>query len=252
MTLEEGDIVLCTVDRIVGTVVFVKIEGSGERFREGQTETSKSQARSEVEGSIILSEIAPGRIRNLRNYVVPKKKIVCKVLRVSGDRIDLSLRRVTKKEQKEIKEQYKQEKGYVSVLKSVLREKAEEIIKDISKEKSLYEFLQEAKENPKKLEKIAGKNYAQKILEILNSQKQKKAVIKREINLTTANPSGLELIKKILGKIKEAEVKYISAGKYSIKKEGDDLKTTDNKLKEIIAEIEKKAKEERMEFNIKK
>ena len=61
--LEVGDIVLCTVDRIVGTIVFVKIDGDGE-------------------GSIILSEIAPGRIRNLREYVVPKKKIVCKVLRI--------------------------------------------------------------------------------------------------------------------------------------------------------------------------
>ncbi len=233
MVLEEGDIVLCTVDRIVGTVVFVKIEGNGE-------------------GNIILSEVAPGRIRNLRNYVVPKKKIVCKVLRVSGDRIDLSLRRVTKKEQKEIKEQYKQEKSYASILKSVLGEKSEEMIKNIAREESLYEFLQEAKENSKKLEKIVGKNYTQKILEILNSQKQKKAVIKKEIYLTTTNPEGLELIKKILGKIKEAEVKYISAGKYSIKTEGDDLKTTDNKLKEIIAEIEKKAKKEGMEFNIQK
>ena len=81
--LEVGDIVLCTVDRIVGTVVFVKIKGYGE-------------------GSIIMSEIAPGRIRNLRQYVVPKKQIVCKVLRISGDRIDLSLRRVTQKEKKEV------------------------------------------------------------------------------------------------------------------------------------------------------
>ena len=55
--LEEGDMTLCTVDRIAGTVVFVKIEGE------------------EREGSIILSEIAPGRIRNLRDYVIPKKKI---------------------------------------------------------------------------------------------------------------------------------------------------------------------------------
>jgi translation initiation factor 2 alpha subunit (eIF-2alpha) len=83
MVLETGDVVLCTVDRIVGTTVFVHIEGNGE-------------------GSIILSEIAPGRIRNIRDYVVPKKKIICKVLRISGDRIELSLRRVTLKEQKDI------------------------------------------------------------------------------------------------------------------------------------------------------
>ena len=91
--LEVGDIVMCTVERIVGTTVFVKIDGDGE-------------------GSIILSEIAPGRIRNLRDYVVPKKVIICKVLRVSADRIELSLRRVTPKEQKEVKEGYKLEKSY--------------------------------------------------------------------------------------------------------------------------------------------
>jgi len=83
MVLEVGDIVMCTVDRIVGTIVFVKIDENGE-------------------GSIILSEIAPGRIRNLREYVVPKKRIACKILRILGNRIDLSLRRVTQKEQKEI------------------------------------------------------------------------------------------------------------------------------------------------------
>src|SRR3989337_26635 len=104
MSLEEGDIVLCTVDRIVGTTVFVHIEGNGE-------------------GSIVLSQVAPGRIRNIRDYVVPKKKIVCKVLRISGDRIDLSFRRVTQKEQKELKERNKQERSFASILKTVIKDK---------------------------------------------------------------------------------------------------------------------------------
>ena len=55
MDYEQGDIVLCTVDRIVGTTVFVKMPGN-------------------KEGTIILSEIAPGRIRNLREHVVKKRK----------------------------------------------------------------------------------------------------------------------------------------------------------------------------------
>ncbi|GBE19790.1 MAG TPA: hypothetical protein ENG87_05780 [Candidatus Pacearchaeota archaeon] len=235
MTFEVGDIVLCTVDRIVGTIVFVKIPLNGK----------------EIEGSIVMSEIAPGRIRNLRDYVVPKKKIVCKVLRISGDRIDLSLRRVTLKEQKEIKEQYKQEKSYKSILKSVLEKKAEGIIKEILKEESLYEFLQEAKENPKKLEKLVGKKDSEKIMEIINAQKQKKTIIKKEINLQTTKPNGLELIKNILGKVKETEIKYLSAGKYTLQIESTDPKTADNKLKEIIIDIEKDAKKQAMEFSVK-
>jgi len=233
MELEVGDIVLCTVDRIVGTVVFVKIERGGE-------------------GNIIISEIAPGRIRNLREYVVPKKKIVCKVLRISkSGHIDLSLRRVTQKEKKEVLEQAKQEKGYINILKSILKENSDKIIKEISQESTVYEFLQEAKENSKKLEKIVGKSDTKKILDILKAQKQKKVIIKKEISVTTTKPNGLELIKNLLGNIKEIEIKYISAGKYTLKTESSDPKTADNRLKAIITKIEKKAKQQGINFSVK-
>ena len=252
--LEVGDIVLCTVIRIVGTVVFVKIDGNGERFR-GRDNHSKqiTRARSGIEGSIIMSEIAPGRIRNLREYVVPKKVIVCKILRISPNgHIDLSLRRVTQKEQKEIKEQSKQERSYKSVLKSILKEKAEEIINKILEQDKVFEFLQEAKENPKELEKIVGKENAKKILNILKSQKQKTAIIKKEISLKTTKPDGIKLIKEILGKINNAEIKYLSAGNYIIKTKSDNLKTADNNLKKILEEIEKKSKQKAVEFGVKK
>ena len=233
MELEVGDIVLCTVDRIIGTIVFVKIDRNGE-------------------GNITTSEIAPGRIRNLRDYVVPKKKIVCKILRISPNgNINLSLRRVTQKEKKEILEQYKQEKSYKSVLKSILGEKSENIIKQIEEKERLFDFLQEAKENSKNLGKIAGKESAKKILDIIKAQKQKKAILKKYINLTTTKSDGLKLIKKLLGNLKEVEVKYISAGKYSIKIEGDDIKTADNRLKEILKDLEEKAKKAGFEFFVK-
>lgn len=231
MQLEVGDIVLCTVDRIVGTIVFVKIEGDGE-------------------GSIITSEIAPGRIRNLRDYVVPKKKIVCKVLRLKEDQAHLSLRRVTQKEKKEVLEQYKQEKSFKSILKTILKDKAETAIEKISQHGRLHDFFQEAKEDPKKLQKIFGKSDAEKILNIILAQKEKKAILKKEINFTSTKPNGLELIKKILGEIKNAEVKYISAGKYSIKTEAKDIKKADHKLKEIFEELEKSAKKHGVEFKV--
>lgn len=231
MELEQGDVTLCTVDRIEGTVVFVKIEGNGE-------------------GSIITPEIAPGRIRNLRSYVVPKKKIVCKILRVRGDHIELSLRRVTQKERKEVMEKYKQEKSYISMLKSILGEKTNKIVEDISKEDGLYDFLEEAKENPKKLEKIVGKNDAKKIIDILTVEKQKIVSLKKEINLKTFLPNGIETIKEILGKIKNIDVKYISAGRYSLSAQADNIKKADQSLKEVFSDIEKNAKKSKMEFSI--
>ena len=229
MDLEYGDLVLCIVEKIEKTIVFVKIEGHGE-------------------GSIVMSEIAPGRIRNVRNYVVPKKRIVCKVLRISPKgNVELSLRRTTPKERKEVIGQYKQEKNYVNLLKSILGEKSEKIIQKILKKDRIYDFFEEAKQNPKKLEKIFGKD-SKKILDILKSQKKKKAIVKREIELKSTQSNGLELIKEIFDKI---DVKYISAGVYSIKTESEDVKTADKKLVEITNNIEKKAKKLKVEFSIK-
>lgn len=229
MTLEVGDIVLCTVDRIVGTTVFVQIEGDGE-------------------GSIVFSEVAPGRIRNIRDYVFPKKMIVCKVLRVSGNHVDLSLRRVTLKEQKELKERHKQEKSFASILRTVLGENPATLEK-ISKI-GVSNFLQKIKETPKEAETLIGPTAAKKILEILGSQKQKKQVIKKEIVLKSQDSDGVGKIKSILGKISDAEVMYIAAGRYSLKREDSDLKHADQKLREILEDIEKAAKKFGMEFII--
>ena len=234
INLEEGDLVLCTVDRIVGTVVFVKIE-----------------EYNDLEGSIIVSEIAPGRIRNLRDYVVPKKKIVCKVLRISGDRIDLSLRRVSKKEQKEVLEKAKLEKSYESILKTILEDKSQKIIEEIKQNSTLVEFIEEVKSNPKELERWVGKESADKLLNILKTQKQKTYIIRKSIILKTIKPDGALLIKEIFSKTKDVEVNYISAGKYLLKSASAYPKKAENILKENIQEIEKNAKNLGLEFNVK-
>ena len=63
--LQEGDIVLCTVEKIAGTTIFLKIEDDGE-------------------GTMIVSEVSAGRIRNLRDYIVPNKKVVGKILSIDS------------------------------------------------------------------------------------------------------------------------------------------------------------------------
>ncbi len=238
MTLEEGDTVLCTVDRIEGTTVFVHIESNGEKSKEG---------------SIVVSEISPGRIRNLRDYVVPKKKIVCKILRISRGNVELSLRRVTNKEKKEVMNMYKQEKRYENILKTILKDKTDSTIKKIKETSSIYDFIKDIKDgvsSPRKLENIVGKNESEKILEIISKEKQKKSIVKKEISLKTTKSNGLSLIKESLsGASKKADIIYIAAGKYSLKVESSDLKKADHELQELIKDIEKKAKKLGIEFN---
>src|SRR3972149_5802351 len=104
MEIKENDIVLCTVRKIDGTVVFLDIE------------------ECNLMGSMILSEVAAGRIRNLGFYVSPRKKIVCKVLKVYRDHIELSLRRVTAKEREEVLDRHKKERAIRKILDSVVKD----------------------------------------------------------------------------------------------------------------------------------
>ena len=61
---------------------------------------------------------------------------------------------------------------------------------------------------------------------------------------------GVEKIRDILGKIDGTEIRYVSAGRYSLKREDENIKEADQKLKEIIEMIEKKAKISNLDFSI--
>src|SRR3989344_71542 len=101
--IHEDDLVLCTVKAIDGTTIQVEIEENGS-------------------GSIALPEIAAGRIRNLREYVSPNKKIVCKVLKIINGHPQLSLRRVTGKEKEEVMKKYQKENNLRSLIKSSIKD----------------------------------------------------------------------------------------------------------------------------------
>ena len=153
MELKEDDIVMCTVRNIEGTTVFVDIEDNGP-------------------GSIFMSEIAAGRIRNLRDYVIIGKKIVCKVLKITKDHVELSLRRVTTKEKDEIKDRYEKERNLLSMLKTSTKE-PEEILKKIKQSEDIIEFLEEARSNPQVAEKFMPKSEAAAFTKILAEKKDK-------------------------------------------------------------------------------
>jgi len=75
---ERDELVLCTVTNVQFHSVFCKLDNY------------------EKSGMIHISEIAPGRIRNIKEHVKEGQKVVCKVLQINLERghIDLSLRRV--------------------------------------------------------------------------------------------------------------------------------------------------------------
>lgn len=236
---EEGEVLIGTVDRIVGTNVFVKLEDYNK------------------EGVLVFSEVAPGRIRNIRDYVRIGQKIVCKVLRVdeAKDHIDLSLRRVTTREKKEVLERYKKEKDFLIMMKIILKEKQryDEIIEKINENFGLSKFLEEVMANltrPDEIKELLKKasfteDEAFRLIKLISEKiKEKKIRTRAEISLSSEAEDGIERIKKVLSDVEQrAKVNYMGAPTYLIIVEDTDPKEANKKLKEIIDDIGKKAKE---------
>ncbi len=227
--VSEGDLILCTVERIEHTTVFVRL-ATGE------------------EGTIIISEIAPGRIRNLRDYVLPNKKIVCKVIRISGNNIDLSLRRVNSKEKKEVLEKYKQEQTIKSAFNQILKEKAKEIQEKIEKEMPLAEFLQKAKEDEKIITKYIPSEFRE-VIKKITQKKQKEIEVKKLLKLKCLEPDGIVRIKKILSvNHKNIKITYISAGNFQISAKAEDYKEANKQVDTIVKNMEIQSKQCKCEF----
>ncbi len=232
---EEGQIVLCTVDKIIGATVFVKIQGN-------------------IEGTITLSEIAPGRIRNLRDYVVPNKQIVCKILSIKNNSIHLSLRRVANSEKKELLDKVNKEKSYLAILKTVIGDKSISIIEKINQDYSITDFFEEIKNNPKILDKYLDKEQSEKIKQILESKKEKPKEIKQIFRLSNKSSNGIVIVKDILNQAckNKCEIKYLAAGKYSLSLTGEDFKSLKSENNKIIDFLETQAKKNKCEFSVEK
>lgn len=231
--IEEDDVVLCTVKRIEGTTVFLDIEANG----------------STAQGAMIFAEVSAGRIRNIREFVVPGKKVVCKVLRIRENNIELSLRRVTGKEREEILEKYKKERQFQSMLKPVLKDKTQEIFDKIKASYDIPDFIEEARKSPKLLEKFVSKPEAEQLSKILAEKKEKEKEVSRTIIIKSFADDGIKKIKSVLG-IKNAEIRYRGSSQFMIKVRAKDFKTANNQLEAILDEIRQKAKSNSVKLEI--
>jgi len=227
MVFQEGELVLCTVEKILGTTVFIRLD-----------EYNKV-------GVIPTSEIAPGRIRNIRDYVTIGKKIVCKILRIdlATDHTDLSLRRVSQKDTREILERYKKEKAASTLLQTSFGDEAKMIEEKIRKKfPYISEFFQEAIKKP---ELISELEIPEKLLELIKEKiKIKKFEVKAKISVSSTSPEGIRLIKEIFKHaLKNSKISYLGAPHYLITVEDTDHKEANKKIQQALEIILKGAKE---------
>jgi len=226
----ENEIVLCKVTKIFPNSVFVELL----EYRDS--------------GMIHISEISPGRIRNLRDYVKVGKQIVCKILKIDREKghIDLSLRRVNSNQQREKMDDIKQElkaEGLISNLSKKLKIPSKELYqkicqKIIPKYPFIYLCFKDVVSEDVNLEELGiEKKLAQELNLAINDKfKPTKITIIGEIKLETYSSEGLDKIKKTLQAIQKISPNlnlfYLGAGRYKLSIEDYEYKPAEKNLEQ--------------------
>ncbi len=231
MTPKENDVILCTVTHIDGASVFLRIEDF-----------------PTFSGSLTMSEVAAGRIRNLREYVAPGKRIVCKVLRISGDHVELSLRRVTAKEREMVLDSYKKEKALLLMLRDVV-EHPDRVLAGIRKDYSIPDFFEEARRNPDIFSRYVRQDVVDRIVQVFSHKERKEKLVRKRFVLKSLSDSGMLVIQKILD-IPNADIRYLGSSVFSLSVRGRDFKEAHQRIEGFVRDIEKSAKEKKAVFEI--
>ena len=224
----EGDVLFCTVTKVQYNSVFVTLD--------------EYENKS---GMIHISEISPGRIRNIRDYVKEGKVIICKVLRVKKDRghIDLSLRRVNESQRRQKVEARKQETIAENILKSYtqLHEgKIEQLYKTVdaavsSTYETMYQAFEDVVENDASLEKLGlEKSFAQKLEAIIRERiKPKQVEIAALFTIQNYDENGVGLINTFMKKAvaidkEHLTIQFLGAGRFKLIVVAPDYKTAED------------------------
>jgi translation initiation factor 2 subunit 1 len=245
---EESDLLLCTVTKIYPHCVFVNLDDYENR-----------------QGMIHISEIAPGRIRNINDYVRMGKKIVCKVLKIDREKghIDLSLRRVSEGQKRDMAEQLKKEQKAEKIVEYVaqqLKTDKTKLFDDLSaKTKAEYESLHDAFEEFISDESVLKKlglapAVYEKLSEVIHQRiKPPEVEIEGDIKLKSYAADGINRIKKILAgaeKLNEAiTIRYRGGGSYSIKIMQENFKDAEKIMEQATGLIAAEAKKGECEFS---
>lgn len=234
---ELNETVICTVKKVLPHSVFCELD-----------EYTK-------EGMIHISEIAPGRIRNIRDFVIEGRKVTCKILSIDREKahINLSLRRVTQSQKIKKQQEFKQEERAAKLLENTIQgsrgeqEKIAAII--LGQYDSLTQCFSEVITHNLNLSELnLDKKLADKLTAVIKEKiKPPEVHMKSKLFLESFQPDGITHIKKILESIKkldpEISILYLGAPSYKLDLFSRDYKAGESRLKKVTESTEKLAKQ---------
>jgi translation initiation factor 2 subunit 1 len=226
----EGEVVICRITSLNPNSAFAVMEEYGK------------------EGMIHVSEVASRWVRDIREFVRENQLVVCRVMKIEGDHVSLSIKRVSKEEASSRLNEFKRENKSEKFLEVVAKQKGATLEKAyeeaggdlVESFGSLTKAFDVASKNPEMLAKRGiRKDWAEAICDALAKSKAEKSYeVKAVLEIVCYKPNGAEVIKEILSKVpKGCEVRYISAPKYMITKKGSDRKEIEIELSRLSASL---------------
>lgn len=235
---EVGDLVIATIETVTDYGAYAKLDEFDKR------------------GLLHVSEISSSWIRNIRDFVREGQKLVLKVLRVDLEKghIDLSLRRVTKRERIEKVLSWKKERKAEALLRGVAEKVAltnEEVYEKAGRaledKYGLYEgFEKAAIEGPEALTEIGvDEKLAAAFAQVAQERIHVKMVkVRGVLEIRCMKPNGVRIIKEAFNKaksekLKDATVKFyvIAAPKYSIEASAENWKRAEDVLQKVAQNV---------------
>lgn len=236
---EPGDLVMATIETVTDYGAYAKLD------------------EYEKRGLLHVSEISSSWIRNIRDYVREGQKMVLKVLRVDTEKghIDLSLRRVTKRERIEKVLLFKKDRKADALLKSVAEKTGLPIQEVYAKagvlveqEYGLYDgFEKAAKEGLEALTKIGvPEDLAKIFVEVAAERIHVKMVkVKGTLEVRCLKPNGVKLVKdaflnaKKSEKTKDADIRFYvkAAPNYSVEVLAENYKRAEDVFQKVSQSV---------------
>jgi translation initiation factor 2 subunit 1 len=233
---EVGDLVVTTVIRITDYGAYVRLD------------------EYDKEGLLHVSEVASRWVRNIRDYVREGQKVVLKVLRVHAEKghVDLSRRRVTKRDKREKLLSWKKDRKAESLLRTAAEklnisfeeayEKAGALIEKAFGD--LYYGLEKtAKDGVDVLMELGIDKELAVILEEIAKEKIQISLVnvKGILELQNPKPNGVLIIKdtlkyaKKVGESEDADVTVylVSPPKYRIVVAAENYKSAENIMEKV-------------------
>jgi translation initiation factor 2 subunit 1 len=201
----------------------------------------------ELKGFVHVSEVSSSWVKNIRNFVKEGQIKAGKVLGIKGDTLEISFSKVNANTQRQVLEEWNQNKRIVKLLEIMARdtklkiEKLEELLETFFSEyDSKYSAIKALLENPKLYEKIP-EQIRQPLRELIEKNfSLPKKTIKRTISLMHQTGRGIETLKKAFSSLdKSLNIIYLGSNKFQLSLESSNYKKAEKKLDEAIEILKK-------------